>query len=273
MLVYPYTRLPKAISDKIPENFHVAVTENGWMTSKLFYEFIANPFIEWLDANNIARPIILFVDGHKTHMTLQTSVLCEDNGIILYLLPPNTTHILQPADVGPFRPMKHFWREEVVAFQRNNPGVLLQREDVAPLLERVLHKVAESSIVNGFRKTGLHPFNVEAVDYSRCLDIDIEDTEEDVIVPEKELTVPLNYEVALECIKAVLGEDNYSKCLDNTLDADTVNLMVRVIANKVDGKGTDENLLEEPGALELDITSNADVANLSSRHKRHTQRR
>ena len=31
--------------------------------------------------------------------TMQVSKYCEENQVILYLLPPNTTHILQPADV------------------------------------------------------------------------------------------------------------------------------------------------------------------------------
>ena len=44
--------------------------------------------------------MLLFMDGHKSHMTLELSKFCEENGIILYALPPSTIHIMQPADVS-----------------------------------------------------------------------------------------------------------------------------------------------------------------------------
>lgn len=40
------------------------------------------------------RFIILFLDGQKFHMTLAFSEFCVQNGIVLYILPPNTTQIL-----------------------------------------------------------------------------------------------------------------------------------------------------------------------------------
>ena len=43
------------------------------------------------------RPVVLvlFIDGHKTHMTLDIIDLCRENEIILFSLPPHTTHALQ----------------------------------------------------------------------------------------------------------------------------------------------------------------------------------
>ena len=67
---------------------------------------------------------------------MQVSTLCEDNQIFLYLLTPNTTHILQPADVGPFRALKQYWREEVHKYQRNNVNETVRRVDVAPLMKK-----------------------------------------------------------------------------------------------------------------------------------------
>ena len=231
MIVYPYVRLPSPIAVNVPDNFHIALTESGWMTSKLFFEFIANPFINWLNDRNIPRPVILFVDGHKTHVTMQTSVLCEDIGIILYLLPPNTTHIMQPADVGPFRPFKHYWREKVIEFQRLNPGTLVCRKDVAPLLNEAMKLVAENCIINGFKKSGIHPFNVDAVDFARCLDASHNDSDEDdnvYVGPFIEETV--NYKEGFRCIKKVLGEEKTLQCLNGNLDASTLTEMVKAIA-------------------------------------------
>lgn len=39
-----------------------------------------------------------------------------------------------------------------------------------PLLEKTIQKwVSTSTIINGFKATGLCPWNVNAVDYSKCL--------------------------------------------------------------------------------------------------------
>ena len=267
MMVYPYMRLPSEIASNIPPDFHVALTESGWMTSKLFYEFIANPFINWINQNNIERPVVLFVDGHKTHVTLQTSVLCEDNGIILYLLPPNTTHIMQPADVGPFRPMKHYWREAVSDFQRKHPGILVTRKDVAPLLKTVLDKVASNSIINGFRKSGIHPFNVEAIDFTRCLDIEIESDEisdQDIVPSEPIIEVGIKYNEAYECIRHELGQENLEKCLRKQLHVEELYSLVRTIAEKADipvpPEGDVEGVIDNNVALTLPEVIDNNVA-------------
>lgn len=50
--------------------------------------------------------VILFVVGHKSHMSYHISELCTELGIILTAQYPNATRILQPADVNAFKPLK-----------------------------------------------------------------------------------------------------------------------------------------------------------------------
>ena len=117
--------------------------------------------------------MILFIDGHKSHITLQLSVKCQEIGIILYLLLPNTTHFLQPADVGAYKSLKLNWKKTVHEFHHLNPSLPLKRRDVAPLMASVLDKLTPNIIQNGFRKCGLYPLNVEAVDFSKILDVNL----------------------------------------------------------------------------------------------------
>ena len=154
VVIYPYVRIPKDITDMIPPTITAAKTESGWMTSQSFYEYVVNLFDDYLTENNITRPVILFLDGHSTHMTMQLSVKCEELQIIIYILPPNTTHILQPADVGIYKPFKTFWRQEVHAFQSSNPNRPLQRKHVAPLVDSILRKINKETIKNSFRACG-----------------------------------------------------------------------------------------------------------------------
>ena len=79
----------------------------GWMTSEVFYEYIANIFHPFLVSQGVTFPVVLFVDGHKSHLTYQLRVLCNKLKIeiALYL---NATRILQPTDVAVFRPVKMY---------------------------------------------------------------------------------------------------------------------------------------------------------------------
>lgn len=76
----------------MPESCVVGKSETGWMKSNIFYEYVANELDHWLNSNNIKRPLHLFIDGHKSHMAFALSETCEKKQIILYALPPNTTH-------------------------------------------------------------------------------------------------------------------------------------------------------------------------------------
>ena len=224
MLIYPYVRLPEDIVCNVPDEFYIGRSDSGWMKSETFYEFIANAFNPWLIQSGIKKPVILFVDGHRTHLSMSVSELCDEVDIILYLLPPNTTHILQPADVGPFKPLKSFWKTAVGDFQRENTNAVVRRQHVAPLLLKVLKQISASSIINGFKATGIYPLDPDRVDYSKCLEIEtIGDTGDDdtseghtTLGDTRENTVntiPLiDIQTTFKTVKILLGKSISDKC-------------------------------------------------------------
>ena len=176
-IVFPYVRLPTDIVQSVPDNFAIAISESGWMTAPVFYEFICNTFNNWLIEKKVNKPVILFLDGHTTHMTMQLSVKSQELGIILYLLPPYTTHILQPADVCIFKPLKNSFKKIVHDYQRDNLGTNIKRKDVGPFLEYCLSSLKLETIKKSFKVTGICPFNPEQVDYTKCVDLQIHSEE------------------------------------------------------------------------------------------------
>jgi hypothetical protein len=49
---------------------------------------------------------LLLCDGYDNHISAQFVRFCIDNKIVLFLLPPHSSHLLQPLDVGVFGPVK-----------------------------------------------------------------------------------------------------------------------------------------------------------------------
>lgn len=120
-MVYPYKKPPRAIVESLPDE---------WI-----FDFVKNGLNEWLLKENIQKPILFFVDGHRSHMSIELSQFCDENGIILYSLPPNATHLMQPADVAVFKPLKEYWRQAVRSWQNENAGKCLTKFDFAPVLK------------------------------------------------------------------------------------------------------------------------------------------
>jgi hypothetical protein len=117
MVEFKYERVPSVIINELPNRWAFGRTESGWMTSATFFEYIANIFHPWLINQKITLPVVLFVDGHSSHLTYSLSEFCSENGIHLVALHPNATHIIQSMDVAVFRPLKVYWKQAVRLFK------------------------------------------------------------------------------------------------------------------------------------------------------------
>ncbi|CAD6208977.1 GSCOCG00010789001-RA-CDS, partial [Cotesia congregata] len=111
MIIYPYQRIPRDIAASVPERFALGISDTGWITSATYYEYIANVLYPRLVKNEVKFPVLLLFDGHKSHINIQLHNFCVKHKLLLYCLYPNATHILQPCDVGIFRPLKVEWKK------------------------------------------------------------------------------------------------------------------------------------------------------------------
>lgn len=170
LIIYPYKRVPTHVISSIPDGLKWLKSDSGWMTTDVFHQYIKDIFHPSLVAENVKFPIVLYVDGHRTHLTYELSKLCEGLKIILICLYPNSTRILQPADVSIFKPLKTGWQKAVLNWRKKNIDKKLTKCCFAPILKDVVDQcINKNTIINGFRTCGLQPFNPDAIDYSKCL--------------------------------------------------------------------------------------------------------
>lgn len=137
LVMFPYQRLPSNIVKDMPETWAFGRSPTGWMTAESFYEYVTNCFYPWLVQNNIVLPIVLFVDGHASHITYHLSEFCREKGIILIALHPNATHLMQPMDVSVFHSMKCHWHKAALNYPKNNNGARITRDKFAKVLQQV----------------------------------------------------------------------------------------------------------------------------------------
>ena len=163
-IVYPYQRRqPWMETDKMPSGFEMFLTKKGWMTVESFCFWLLHQFIPQLKSRNIEFPVILYLDGHRSHLNLEISEIFAENDIVLICFPPNTTHILQPCDVALFKPLKELWRTRVNEWTSQKPDNIVNVRNLSHLLNDVWQNLPERYGQKGFMACGLYPFNPEAV--------------------------------------------------------------------------------------------------------------
>jgi hypothetical protein len=72
------------------------------MDGATFLSWFKNQFIVAVQHLTATGPVFLIFDGHYSHIRLELIRTARASKIQLICLPPNTTHLLQPLDVGMF---------------------------------------------------------------------------------------------------------------------------------------------------------------------------
>ena len=62
-------------------------SESGWIDSELFIMWMKKIFLQYCGSQ---RPVLLVVDEHARHITIEVIDLACENQIILFCLPPRT---------------------------------------------------------------------------------------------------------------------------------------------------------------------------------------
>lgn len=94
-----------------PAAARYGVSKSGWMEADNFLDWFSSMFVAAADHLLRTGPVILLVDGHHSHLSLSLVKTAREKGVHLFCLPPHTTHILQPLDVGVYGPVKQAWKK------------------------------------------------------------------------------------------------------------------------------------------------------------------
>lgn len=168
MLMYSYKKsVPKKIDDNTSTGWGIGVSDSGWMTTETFYEYITNVFYPWLVKEKTEFPVVLFMDNHSSHLNLPLVSFCREKQIELVMLPPNSTHIMQPLDISFFHPFKETWKKSVPKWKNQQGVTNIKKEDFPLVLKFTLDSMKDEKniVVSGFRGSGLYPFDSKSVDY------------------------------------------------------------------------------------------------------------
>jgi hypothetical protein len=88
--------------------------------------------------------------------------------IEILAFPGHTTHILQPLDVGGFGPLKRKFHSLSLTMARISHSMTISKAALPKVWNATINSVCSPAFVMGcFRKSGLVPFNINAIDRSK----------------------------------------------------------------------------------------------------------
>ena len=85
--------------EDIPCDWAIAVSDNGWTNNELGVEWLKH-FNAHTKTHVVGARRLLVLDGHESHHSLEFQVLCKEKNIYTLCMPPHSSHLLQPLDVG-----------------------------------------------------------------------------------------------------------------------------------------------------------------------------
>ena len=93
-----------------------------------------------------SAPVVLFFDSHHSHISISLDQLM--------LLPSNTTHILQPLDVGVYGPLKKAWKRILAEYKLKTRTGNIGKVEFPKLLQQLWGRSFKPEhLMGGFRES------------------------------------------------------------------------------------------------------------------------
>jgi hypothetical protein len=146
----------------IPRDWAIAISDNGWTTNEIGVEWLKH-FNAHTKARVVGTRRLLVLDGHESHHSLEFQELCKENNIYTLCMPPHSSHLLQPLDVGCFSPLKRAYSCEIEGLIRHHINHITKLEFLPAFKAAFTRSFTAANICSAFRGAGLVPLQPDVV--------------------------------------------------------------------------------------------------------------
>lgn len=150
-----YQWIPASVAD----DWRFSCNTKGWTSNEHGLQWLQRVFEPATREKANGGYRLLICDGHDSHITGDFIGHCMDNNIVLLILPPHTSHLTQPLDVGIFGPLKKAMASEIAPLISTGVARLLKVEWLAAFVQAHAKVFNSDNIAGGFRGTGIFPLD------------------------------------------------------------------------------------------------------------------
>lgn len=142
--------------------WRIATSPNGWTTNEIGLDWIQH-FNQHTKSRTLGAHRLLILDGHESHHSVEFELYCKENNIITLCMPPHSSHLLQPLDVGCFGPLKQAYGRQIEMKMRAGTSHITKEDFFPAFFAAFQGAMTEKNVIGGFRGAGLIPMNPESV--------------------------------------------------------------------------------------------------------------
>jgi hypothetical protein len=143
----------------LPLDWMIGVSENGWTNDQLGFEWLQSVFEPNTKDRTKGVYRLLILDGHNSHLTPRFDQFCTEHKIVPLCMPPHSSHILQPLDVGCFSVLKRSYGHQIENFMRLGIDHIDKSDFLISYKQARTETYKDETIRNGFKATGLVPYD------------------------------------------------------------------------------------------------------------------
>ncbi|ODQ69423.1 hypothetical protein LIPSTDRAFT_334725, partial [Lipomyces starkeyi NRRL Y-11557] len=147
------------ISNEVLDKSFFSANTKGWTSDLHGLEWLKRVFEPATRAKANGQQRLLICDGHDSHISGSFIAHCLQNRITLLILPPHTSHLLQPLDVAIFGPLK---KRLTAALSHLNQAQLVRIQKIEWMeayIQARSEACTQQNIESAWRGAGLFPFN------------------------------------------------------------------------------------------------------------------
>lgn len=147
----------------IHDDWRFSCNTKGWTSNKHGLQWLREVFEPSTREKADGKPRLLICDGHDSHITASWIAHCMRNNIIFMVLPPHSSHLTQPLDVGVFGPLKTHMATALEPIISTEIHRLIKAEWLAAYVKAHRNAFSIRNIRAGFSGTGILPLNPSKV--------------------------------------------------------------------------------------------------------------
>lgn len=145
-----------------PQDWVIKPTTNGWTDNETGLDWIQH-FEKHTAGRKTGVYRMLVIDGHESHVSVEFDRFCKDHNIITISMPPHSSHLLQPLDVGCFSPLKRAYGRQIEVLMKSHVNHVTKVDFFIAFKAAFYTVFTEDNVKAGFRGAGLVPHDPEAV--------------------------------------------------------------------------------------------------------------
>jgi hypothetical protein len=145
-----------------PPEWTIDLSETGWTNNRIGLDWVKH-FDKHSRARTTGVKRLLVLNGHESHHSVEFEEYCKENNIITLCMPPHSSHLLQPLDVGCFSVLKRAYGKEIEKMMRDHI-THITKPDFFIAFHAAFHTAfSPENVRGGFRGAGLVPLDPQKV--------------------------------------------------------------------------------------------------------------